>query len=404
MGDTVEFGGWPRPPRWAWVIAGAATVAVLAGAVIAHTRQHPAVPTPGAASPAAPRTGGRQPVDLRMPPRKPARMAGQPLPRDAGLRLMLGGQRPSWLWVSTGRAEPVRGLPHRDNGYQLIRMAGGWAALPFPGNASACAGCVPRPAPVYYIANGSREARHLGSADFVAPAAASGALWLVSYGAGAAVGATTGTAQEVSVSGAALGHRRRLPLGYIVDQGTGSGLLLEPAHAEPGTVRYQLWQPGARRASRWFPNVIAASPGEIAWTPPCAARCTVHVLKLPGGLEREIPLPRRSQSSQGAFSPDGKFLALLVTARIGADGRAAASRLAVAPLAGGRLAAVPGTTVGIGNGVDFGWQAGTGRLVADVALQDAWQIAVWRPGDARLRVAVARAPAGSWPVLDPGPY
>jgi predicted secreted protein len=33
-----------------------------------------------------------------------------------------------------------------------------------------------------------------------------------------------------------------------------------------------------------------------------------------------------------------------------------------------------------------------------------WQIAVWRPGDARLSVALARAPGGSWPVIDQGPY
>ena len=93
-----------------------------------------------------------------------------------------------------------------------------------------------------------------------------------------------------------------------------------------------------------------------------------------------------------------------MTARVGASGRIEATRLVVAAVAGGRLTAVPGTTIGAGIGVDFGWQAGSGRLVADVGLRDAWQVAVWRPGDARLYVAVTRAPANSWPVVGPGPY
>jgi len=81
-----------------------------------------------------------------------------------------------------------------------------------------------------------------------------------------------------------------------------------------------------------------------------------------------------------------------------------ANRLAVADVASGRLTAVPGTTIGSGIGVDFGWQAGSDRLVADVGLQDAWQVAEWRPGDTRLHVAITRAPADTWPVVGPGPY
>ena len=300
--------------------------------------------------------------------------------------------------------QPIRGLPRRGDGYQLIRVAGGWAALPFPGNGVWCGdNCAPPPVPAYYIADRSREASRLGAADFVAPAATRGAVWLVSYRAGAVMPATAGTAQELSVSGAALGPRLRLPRGYVIDQATAAGLLLVSA---PGTaaVRYQFWDPGTRRAGRSFPDLIAVSPGEIAWMPACTAGCTVHVLNLAGGPGRVIALPGRSQAYQGAFSPDGRLLALQVTARIGAGGRVAANRLAVAVLASGRLTAVPGTTIGAGIGVDFGWQPDSGQLVADVGLQDAWQVAEWRPGDTRLHVAITRAPADTWPVVGPGPY
>lgn len=205
MSNTTEFGGWPRPPRWVWALAAVATVAVLAGVVVARTGLHRATPTSGVTSPAT--TAGND--GIRMPPRKPARMAGQPLPREAGLRLMLGGQRPAWLWVTTGKTEPIRGLPRRDHGYQLIRVTSGWAALPFPGNGIACDNCAPRPMPAYYIADGSRKASRLGAADFVAPAATTGAVWLVSYRAGAVMPATRGTARGQEVDRGPGNHDRR---------------------------------------------------------------------------------------------------------------------------------------------------------------------------------------------------
>ena len=80
----------------------------------------------------------------------------------------------------------------------------------------------------------------------------------------------------------------------------------------------------------------------------------------------------------------------------------------VATVATGQLTAIPGTTVGSGIGVDFGWQPGTRRLIADVTVgtqgQPEWQIGAWQPGDARLSTALIRAPGGSWPVTDQGPY
>jgi len=346
-------------------------------------------------------------------------MTGQPLPRDASLWLLLAGHSPAWLSVPTGRNEPIRGLPRSGNGYQLIRIAGGWAAQPFPADDVWCGdNCAPGPLPVYYVADGSPVASRIGSADFTAPAATGGALWLVSYRRGADMSTAVGNAQEVSVTGATLGPRLKLPAGYVIGQGTRAGLLLVQAVAGSSPVRYELWDPGTRRVTRSFVNLIAASPAEIAWMPGCpldftalparTAGCRVHVLDLPGGRVEEISLPGRSTAYDGAFSPDGRLLALLVTARVTAAGRAAATRLMVATVATGRITAVPGSTVGSGNGVAFGWQAGSHRLMADVGVgtadQPEWQIAVWQPGDARLSTALARAPYESWPVIDQGPY
>ena len=338
-------------------------------------------------------------------------MTGQPLPRDASLWLLLGGHRPAWFSMATGRTVPIRGLPPAGS-YQLIAIAGGWAAQPFPAGDVGCDNCAPGPLPVYHVADGSRVASRIGAADYAAPAATPGALWLVSYRRGADMSTAVGDAQEISVTGATLGPRLTLPAGYVIDQGTRAGLLLVQEVPSSSSVGYELWDPGTRRVTRSFVNLIAASPAEIAWMPGCTAGCRVHVLDLSAGRAQEISLPGRSKSYQGAFSPDGHLLALLVTARVATDGQAATIRLMVATVATGRISAVPGTTVGSGNGVDFGWQAGSNRLIADVGVgatdqpegQPEWQIAVWRPGDARLSTALARAPYGSWPVIDEGPY
>jgi hypothetical protein len=49
--DVTEFGGWPKPPRWVWAVAGVAAVVVLASVVVGRTGPHHA-----AASASAPAT------------------------------------------------------------------------------------------------------------------------------------------------------------------------------------------------------------------------------------------------------------------------------------------------------------------------------------------------------------
>ena len=388
------------------VVAG--VVAVLVAVFIWYlpgVHQSGARPGPSAAG-RRPVTPGQPAPPIAQPsppPAKPAQMTGRPLPRGAGLRMPIGGFQPAWLSVATGRIDPVRGLPGDGGSYQLFRVAGGWAVQPIP-PPNGCTSCAPRPLPVYYLAAGSPAVRRLAAADFTAPAASAGALWLISYRPGADMRTAAATAQQVSITGRAFGPRLTLPAGYVIDQGTRAGLLLVPQLPGPGLVRYELWNAGTRRMTRSFVHLIAATPTEIAWMPTCAPACQVNILHLPAGHTDAIPLPGRSQPWQGAFSPDGRLLALQLTARIAADGQAAATQLAVAAVTTRRLTVIPGSTVGTGNGVDFGWQAGTGQLIAVVSVRNEWQIAVWRPGGTRLFVALARVPDSSWPVAGQGPY
>jgi len=415
--DVLQYGEdreprWPRWPRWLRLALAGAGVAVVVAAALAWylpgSRQHGPPPQPAASGSSA--AGGSGSADVGDPlPTKPALMAGHPLARADGVRLLVGGEQPAWLQVPSGHTEPIRGLPGRGQAYQLLPIGGGWTAEPFAPGKPGCGSCAPAsPQPVYYIADGAAAASRVGTADVTAPAAVPGALWLVSYRPYADMSTAAGTAREVSVTGAALGLPVSLPPGYTIYQGTRAGLLLAQEQGDAGQFRYELWDPGTGRVTRSIMNVIAESPTQIAWIPACGDSCVVHVLKVADGRAARISLPRKTRVGRGAFSPDGRLLALQVMAGTITDGFPATSQLMVATLATGQLTALPGTTVGSGIGLAFGWQPGTRQLICDLTVsgpaQPQWQVGVWQPGDARLSTALARTAYQSWPVIDQGPY
>ena len=56
--DVTEFGGWPQPPRWVWVVAGFAAVAVLVGVLAARAGPRHAAASSAAATTAPGRVQG----------------------------------------------------------------------------------------------------------------------------------------------------------------------------------------------------------------------------------------------------------------------------------------------------------------------------------------------------------
>jgi hypothetical protein len=293
--------------------------------------------------------------------------------------------------------ERIGGLPREPAGYEFTRIGGGWAVQPGPAGPRGCGGCAGQPPPVYFLADRAPSARRVGAADDVAPAVTAGALWLTSYPLGADLATAAGTAQEVSVAGLPLRPPLRLPAGYLLNQATERGLLLAPVIRRPGMSADVLWGPGAARASRTFTGVIAANASEIAWTQPCAQRCLVRVLDLATGRDTAVGLPVGSSAANGAFSPGGGLLALQISSGSGGNGGALAMRLEVASVASGRLTVVPDTSVSSDALVGFGWPAGGDSLVAELSFTTKVQIAAWRPGAARLSVAVVRP--GSVPLI-----
>jgi len=314
--------------------------------------------------------------------------------RDPSLRLPVTGPQPAWLSPASGHEQLIGGLPRDPSGYQFTRLPGGWAVQADSGGPFRCSSCAGPRTPVYFLADGARSVTRLGTANAAAPGAPARAVWLTSYPAGSDMSTAAATAQQVSTTGAPAGPPITLPAGYVVAQGTDRGLLLAPV-AQPATAAYRLWNPAAPRASRSFDGVVAASATQVAWAAPCAPLCHVRVLDLGAGRQTAIALPGASSAVNGAFSPDGKFLALQVSFNSRGDNGALAMQLDVASMAISRPVPVPGIPVpvpGINVSSDalvsFGWPARDDDLVAELSFITKIQVASWSPGAHQLAVAV----------------
>jgi hypothetical protein len=295
-------------------------------------------------------------------------------------------------------------LPPDPSGYQFTRVIGGWAVQSGSGAPARCGGCAGAPLPVWFLADGSRSATALGTANLVAPAATAGAVWLTSYPRDARMNVTAGTAREAGATATPARSRTvALPPGYAIVRGTDRGLLLTPVSQPPGTAAYRLWDPSAPGAGRSFRGVLAASAGMIAWTSRCAplpggttpanpaeVRCGIQLLDLATGRHTAITLPAGSSAVGGAFSPDGGYLALQVSFGNTGDGGELAMQLEVAPVATGRLAVVPGSWVSSDALIGFGWPARGDSLVAEFSFTTKMELASWHPGTSYPAVKVIR--------------
>jgi hypothetical protein len=392
MHDILSQGGDREPGPWPQRLTVIAVLVVVlaGGAVYLTLPRHQHAPT---AARQAPVTASQAPVPAGSAalslPAEPNGIAGQTLAWNPSLRLPAGGDQPVWFSPASGRSAPIGGLPAGRYSYQFTRVVGGWAVQASPVSLAGCGNCAGPPTPVWLLADGARSVTLAGTANLVAPAATAGAVWLTSYPLGANMATAAGTAREADATGTLTGPVR-LPSGYAIEQGTDRGLLLAPAGQQPGAVVNMLWNPSAPQASHAFGPVLAASPGEIAWTSPCTRKCSVQVLNLATGRHTVVALPAGSSVASGAFSPDGNFLALQVSSGSTGDGGDLAMQLEVAPVTSGRLTAVPGMRVSSDALAGFGWPAGGDSLVAEFSFTTKVQLASWHPGASRPAVTVIR--------------
>jgi hypothetical protein len=131
----------------------------------------------------------------------------------------------------------------------------------------------------------------------------------------------------------------------------------------------------------------------------CTPLCRVRVVDLATGQQATVALPGASSAVNGAFSPDGKFLALQVSFDSRGDDGALAMQLDVVPVASNRPVPVPGLNVSSDALVSFGWPARGDDLVAELSFIAKVQVASWYPGARQLAVAVINSGSESGALI-----
>jgi hypothetical protein len=390
--EDILTGGVDRGPAWRRRALAAAVVVVVASVVVLR---HLPGDQHRAGSRALPVVASSEPLPQVITARAgvPGGMGGPRPGLMRRVRLPVAGPRPFWFWPASGRAEPIGGLPVTGGSYSFVRASGGWVVLRGALARPQCKICMGAPLPVYFLADGASGARWVGVADAAAPTATAGRLWLTSVRQGDAPDHAAITARDVGTNGRPVGPAVRLPEGYAIEGTTVSGLLLTPAATLGGPAAFLLWNPGAGQSGQRIGTVLAVSARHIAWLPRCSRRCAVKVADAVTGQVITLRQPSGQVAVSAAFSPDDSYLAVQVGPDFAGTGSGEATRLDVVSLRTGRVESVPGTRVGRGALVAFGWPDGNDTLVAALSFPAEVRLSAWYPGAARPDVV----------ALEPGP-
>lgn len=355
-------------------LAGVAVLAALAVAVPAAIVWHGALFTSG------PRPSLEHPTPRPHP--LPTKITGLPMPAGTNFQalVLVGNGNGKAAWYSTGsrRTKTIAGLPNEP--YDFSRVPGGWSVGLFLGGWTCPPHCWNAQ---YFIADGSTHATKIGVGLWIRAADHPGAVWLMSYPRTITDMATASAyVQLFSTPGPALGPRYRLPPGYVLDRGVGRYLLLNSWRQKKPPYVSVLWDPRSNRVVGRVTDVIAAGPGEIAWSPGCRG-CRVRLLNVVTGTSVTTPIAGGQPGGlTGKFTDDGTLLAVQWT-----DGQ-----LAVYDTSSRQLTVIPGTALNNNYWQDFGWLNGSYTLVVAAGpgrgnATGPDQVAYWQPGDSRLRIA-----------------
>ena len=378
MSDTVEFGGWPRPPRWVWVVAGVAAVAVLAGAVVARRGPHHAAASPPATSPVrGPHTPAAGSA-ARWPSVEGACRLPVYLPRihlarhhpPVHVAVLVGGTALREVTPGGTLSRPLPGLP--GPGRVVTKLVSG------PGADYAfvdpqCNGYLW----VYRIVAGA--AHRLGTAAFDLLGGPHHA-WAVTYPRHTLLTPLNGGRTVTLKAGA----------DPVADTAAGLVVAYHPRAGRPGTLELVDPKTGAlvRRLARGSP--LGAAAGVVLVSlPGCGAPltsrvCTLESIDLTTGKPTarfELPAGR-VPVSDAVFSPGGTAAAFQL-ARAGRDPRSTAGRPAdvvVLHLHTGRLDLVPGLELPPGTGAGLAFDATGSWLLATVSEGDHGELLAWRQG------------------------
>lgn len=394
-------GGRMRPSR-GQMIGTLGAVALLAALVVVGRLDAPG--RLGRLSAPAPAGTTETIIGLSTPPRP----RGVPLEGTGLAALLIPDPSPSAIpglfWLDRGRLTPIGGLPHGGCYLSPTRLPHGWALgrQVYKPTGQRCRE-LSMPTRFYLLADGASRARRLPvTADRLVADGDDSRLWLITF-----LGQPDPTSnqppaqaiQQVDRTGHPHSPRYLVPAGYAARQGLGGGLLLlvRTGQGSADTSRFALWNPRSGRMLRRYDRVLGASETTIAWVAVACGPtpCLVHLSDLAAGTDIQLAVPWRARASTGAFSPDGRHLAVVFGGG-GAAGAVTQARVGVIDLAARRLLAVPGAVVGGDDvGLAVSWSPdGAWLLVSARVGPLTEQLAAWRPGDTVLHVPRRQPPTG----------
>jgi hypothetical protein len=307
--------GGPPGSRPRTVLAVAAVAALLVGYLVTHHGGSPARPQ-AAATP----TAGAGPNGVAALPASASVTDVGPGPR--GLRLLVGGASPRLVDASTGDATRFD-LPDVGPRAPAWLVPVGDAVLAFviplpPGPIGAPGDPAPElpslavlPREAYLLRTGQPAVR-LGRADSGLPARDGGLLLTRHTSAGVEL-------SEFSANGTRR-WQRRVPAGVDVLADTRAGLLVRSTTAARDSEQLgplELVDPATgalrRRLTGNAVTVLSTRGDRVAWLSdaPCPPDCRVRVTDVTTGATRVIADRPSSGPITGAFSPDGRMLALI---------------------------------------------------------------------------------------------
>jgi hypothetical protein len=296
------------------------------------------------------------------------RLTGTEADGPPGLKVLVSGRYPQIIDTSIRHSGPVPGLELQAGERAALQAvpAGTVASITGPGT-SRIRTVLLRPV--------SGPPVPLGVDVTVVPALAGTDLYVATRNAGStsvAVTAADGTVRRRWTAGGTLTPLRDTRAGLVAGQvGDLQGAQLRLLDPATGAERRRL------ATGRIAIAVGPASVAHVSGT--CVRDCPVTVTRLADGAVRDYPLPAGTAiPARGAFSPDGRWLAL------GVPGQYRNGRLVVVPgvaevleLATGTVRTVPGVETEAERSADLSWFGPT--LVLGVWSSAQGQVATWTP-------------------------
>lgn len=358
-----------RRPRWLVPVAGVLLAAVLTVLAV------PSVPT---------RTVAPVPTPTGPPPPEAVYLLdGTPSAGPAGVRLLLGGLDPGVLDVGNGRLTPLAGLRTTSNEVVKLRRGRGFtvAFVHTGGDEFARAFVLPD-------AGGSVP---IGAVRDVLPMRDGTLLTVVCVagtGGGCVLGSRTATG--------AVRWQRRVPSEVALVRDTPYGVVASVFEGDRGLL-LRLEDPRTGRVDRVLgrtDQVLAANDRRVAYQPSgCSSDCQVLVADLADGSRWTLP-PAPGRPADGAFSPDGRRLALGFWGLHSQDPDPSRQRDGYAAVldlaAGGGWHRVPRLTTGVKVAPVPVWTPDSGQLLVAVGNDRVGRVAAWRPGAPRITVLPVR--------------